>query len=739
MRLTLRNLLRFLDQSQMRPVERKRLESLVAENEKASQWMGTIKRLKSQADLGCPKLADSNYPVDRIVAYLDSTLGEEATIELERDVLSRDELLAEIACCHAIREQLRKQIGVAIPLELRQAVYDMRPSTSDTDDVAGQPSERSEKGRRMEDLPFVDAEVEPTPPDTFLSNAAGKETETTVSIDAMSRKAKRRSRVVAMIIGLFLVAFLAFAFELGRQSGKSDQEDSTQAATNSSNADASQGPNAATKAPSTNRVESAESNGKDSPARPPETATTTASSDTAGSLPLPPLQTRAEKNNSEKTAPSDTDLATRPNIAFTLEPDAPPVRERQPIATLKDKKSILLKRAEDQKNWVRVESGIPILENTELMVLAGTDAKLDLNGNMLVTIAGPARFTIGMKDISSGAEVINVSHGVFTVEANVADIDLLWQRSDRRYRMTLPIAEAVSTVEFIQYQPPGVDSRTVTPTQIDLFYAQSDRVIIAEDAEIWRLPEATAMLRVVSPDPALSQQPAIGSLDLPLPKIRDYTVRLNETVRKNFSAVRSDLPSDQTLYDFLVQLKSDSKQERRFAAISWLAASGDFSFFLDFLNDEKNRNNWRSTIEAVRAAITNHPGYADLLQTALANTNEADGQATYDMIVGFSDPQLAAGADAKLVEYLDSNSLSTRVLAIETLRQITDDRSYGYTANADRTSRRKLIDRQWKKLLNKKELRYRTEPALPIPTFGAPAAPAEKEPAPSDDAGSSGE
>ncbi|MCP4885469.1 MAG: hypothetical protein GY904_02530, partial [Planctomycetaceae bacterium] len=180
----------------MRPVERKRLESLVAENEKASQWMGTIKRLKSRADLGCPKLADSNYPVDRIVAYLDSTLGEEATIELERDVLSRDELLAEIVSCHAIREQLRKPTGVAIPLELRQAIYDMRPSTSDTDDMAGQPSERSEKGRRMEDLPFVDAEVEPAPPDTFLSNAAGKETETIVSIDAMSRKAKRRSRVV---------------------------------------------------------------------------------------------------------------------------------------------------------------------------------------------------------------------------------------------------------------------------------------------------------------------------------------------------------------------------------------------------------------------------------------------------------------------------------------------------------------------------------------------------------------
>ena len=740
MRLTLRNLLRFLDQSQMRPVERKRLESLVAENEKASQWTVTIKRLKSRADLGCPRLADSNYPVDRIVAYLDATLGEEATIELERDVLSRDELLAEIVSCHAIREQLRKPTGVAIPLELRQAIYDMRPSTSDTDDMAGQPSERSEKGRRMEDLPFVDAEVEPAPPDTFLSNAAGKETETIVSIDALSRKAKRRSRVVAMIIGLLLVAFLAFAFELGRQSGKSDQEDSTQAATNSSNTDASPGPNAATQASSTNHVESTEPNGKDSPARPTETANATiANADTAGSLPLPPLQTRAEKNNSEKTDPSDTELTTRPNIAFTLEPDAPPVRERQPIATVKDKKSILLKRAEDQTNWIRVESGTPILENTELMVLAGTDAKLDLNGNMLVTIAGPARFTIGMKDISSGAEVINVSHGVFTVEANIADIDLLWQRSDRRYRMTLPIAEAVSTVEFIQYQPPGVDSRTVTPTQIDLFYAQSDRVIIAEDAEIWRLPESTAMLRVVSPDPALSQQPAIGSLELPLPKIRDYTVRLNETVRKNFSAVRSDLPSDQTLYDFLVQLKSDSKQERRFAAISWLASSGDFSFFLDFLNDEKNRNNWRSTIEAVRAAITNHPGYADLLQTALADTKQADAQAIYDMIVGFSDRQLAAGADAKLVEYLDSDSLSTRVLAIETLRQITDDRSYGYTANADRTSRRKLIDRQWTKLLNKKELRYRTESALPIPTFGAPVAPVEKEPAPSDDAGSGGE
>ncbi|MDG2012675.1 MAG: hypothetical protein P8J33_04170, partial [Pirellulaceae bacterium] len=675
------------------------MKSLVAKSEKASQWIETIGRVKSQTNLGSPELDDSNYPIDQIVAYLDSSLGEEATIDLERSVLSHDELLAEIASCHAIREQLRISPGVAIPLELRQAIYDIRLTASGTDGSAGQTTNRHDRERQMEDLPFVDAEAEPDDADTFLSQSTGKDFETTVSIDAMSRKAHRRSQMVAIIIGLFLVAFLAFAFELGRQSGKSDKDNSAQAAAGSSKTDATPGTKVEKEATADNNPEGAKTKDQDLPNRPSGNAP---DKDTLGSLPLPPLQARSEKTDPEKTDPSETAWATRPNIAFKLEPDAPPVREPQPIATVTNKNSIILKRAKDQTNWVRVALDAAVLENTELMVLAGTDAQLDLGGNMLVTIEGPARFTIAFKDVASDAEVINVSHGIFTVEANVADIDLLWERSDRRYRMTLPLEEAVSTVEFTQYQPLGVDSRKVAATQIDLFYAQSDRLIVAQEAEIWRLPESTAMIRVVSTDTTFNQDPLTGSLELPLPKIRDYTARLNETVRKNFSAVRSDLPSDQSLYDFLVQLKSDSKQERRFAAIAWLAASGNFSFFLDFLNDEKNRNNWRSAIEAVRAAIANHPGYADALQADLQDNEQAEGQAIYELIVGFSDQQLADGADAKLVKYLDSDSLSTRVLAIENLRQITDGRAYGYSANADRTSRRRSIERQWKKLLNKK-------------------------------------
>lgn len=715
MRLTLRNLLRFLDQTNMRAVEREQLESLVAGSVKATKWIDKIQKVKGQPDLPSLAIEDPDYPVHQMGAYLDSTLGEETTIDLERSLISRDELLAEIASCHAIRESISVSPDIAIPLELRQAIYDLRlkPDTVAGLETVSRSGVTSSADRRMEDLPFVDAENDSKTAEISRAHSSLGEIESTVSIDVMYKKAKRRSQLVAALIGAVLIGFLAFAFELGRRSGKEPQVATTEAS-------AKESPNTDKKP--TDPVSDEPGNTKEKNADPAarleaDNQSAAEPKDTPGSLPMPPATESLEAGQPEKPVADETELAQRPIIEFSLKPGALPVREKQPVAKVATEDSIILKRVESSQQWVRVNKASPILEETEMMVLAGTAAKLDLRGNLTVTITGPARFTVGMNDIASDTEVLVVSHGIFTVEANLADVDLIWERSERRYRMTLPITPAIATAEFMQYQTPGSDSRSVKPAQLDLFYTQTGRAIITEGNSTWRLSESMAMVRVLSTNPELTQSATVGSVHLPLTKTRNYTVRLTDTVQKNFPQVRSNLPSDQTLYDFLVKLKSDAKQERRFAAISWLAASGEFAFLLDFLNDEKNRNNWRSAIEAVQAAIVNHPEYADKLEAYLLENEPQEGAKIYEMLTGYSEKQLVEGADRQLVESLDSDSLVTRVLAIETLRQITAGRSYGYSPNADRKSRRRSIDRQWKKLLDREELRYEAMPQLPLPAL----------------------
>lgn len=727
MRLTLRNLLRFLDQTNLRAVERNRLDALVSESKKAANWIKKINRAKGRSDLRSLAFDDPDYPIDTIVAYLDCKLGEESTIDLERSIISREELLAEIASCHAIRESNSNQPKVTIPLELRQVIYDLRlkPDPTAGDLSVSQSKRVPTVKRRLADLPFVDADNAAMAMEKETFNPVGDKVETTVSIDAMYKKAKRRSQLGAALVGLILIAFLAFAFELGRQSGKEEQGSSQAAsATQASkktpdktkNLDAPPAPEPDNSKEKTDTTADSKSNG---------TATAADGTDTANSFPMRPEPT--EDGNSGKSDSDEVSLASRPDIEFGLKKDSLPERQRQPVATVKNENSVILQRKDKSQPWVRLDDEASILEKTELMVLAGTDAELDLRGNLTVKIVGPARFTIGMNDIASDTEVLKVSHGVFQIEANVADIDLLWERSDRRYRTTLPITPATAIAEFMQFQSPGLDSRVTPPDQIDLFYAQTGRMIINQEESTWRLPESGAMVRVISKNPELAQEPLMGSITLPLPKIRDYASRLKDTVEKNFSEVRTDLPSDQTLYDFLVKLKSDSKQERRFAAISWLSASGEFSFLLDFLNDEKNRNNWRSAIEAVQAAIANHPEYADKVEAYLLENDPQEGDKIYEMLNGYSEKQLAEGADAKLVKFLDSDSLATRVLAIETLRKITDGRSYGYNASADRKSRRRSIDRQWNKLLDREELRYEVPPQIPLPELLPFEQPAEED------------
>jgi hypothetical protein len=208
---------------------------------------------------------------------------------------------------------------------------------------------------------------------------------------------------------------------------------------------------------------------------------------------------------------------------------------------------------------------------------------------------------------------------------------------------------------------------------------------------------------------------------LPIPQPRDYTVRIRETLEKNFPEMPAVLEANQPTEDFLVKLKGDLRQERRLAALAWLASLGNYTYLVDFLNDEKNRNNWRSLIESVQASMVNDPAHAEALYESLSYLGEEEQNILFQLLLGYSAEQLETGADRQLVEYLDHRSLYVRVLAIECIRNITGGLAYGYVPQGDLKARRRTISNQWEKVLKKQELRYLEAPRLPLPEFVTPA------------------
>ena len=103
MRLTLRTLLAYLDDV-LEPSQTKLMGQKIQESPVAGALVSRIREVMRRRRLSAPDVNGSHIGIDpNIVAqYLDNTLPPEQVADVERVLLSSDELLAEAAACHQV-------------------------------------------------------------------------------------------------------------------------------------------------------------------------------------------------------------------------------------------------------------------------------------------------------------------------------------------------------------------------------------------------------------------------------------------------------------------------------------------------------------------------------------------------------------------------------------------------------------------------------------------------------------
>lgn len=103
MRLTLRTLLAYLDDA-LEPAETKLIGQKIQESAVAGKLVSLIRLVVRQRRLKAPSVSGPNVGIDpNVVAqYLDSTLPPDQVVEVEKVLLTSDELLAEVASCHQV-------------------------------------------------------------------------------------------------------------------------------------------------------------------------------------------------------------------------------------------------------------------------------------------------------------------------------------------------------------------------------------------------------------------------------------------------------------------------------------------------------------------------------------------------------------------------------------------------------------------------------------------------------------
>jgi hypothetical protein len=131
-------------------------------------------------------------------------------------------------------------------------------------------------------------------------------------------------------------------------------------------------------------------------------------------------------------------------------------------------------------------------------------------------------------------------------------------------------------------------------------------------------------------------------------------------------------------------------------AAQTLILADDYSFLAGptgMLNDERFRSHWSTLIDLIRERISTSQASFEALQVSLTAQDVQRGALLFQVLVGYSLPELKLSAADRLVNLLESEYLDERILAIYQLKRLTG-KDLGF--QPDRPARGIVQD--WKRL-----------------------------------------
>jgi hypothetical protein len=145
-----------------------------------------------------------------------------------------------------------------------------------------------------------------------------------------------------------------------------------------------------------------------------------------------------------------------------------------------------------------------------------------------------------------------------------------------------------------------------------------------------------------------------------------------------------------------VEALSNRRAEVAALAAQILILADDFSFLAGptgMLNDERFRSHWGVLIDKVRERIAVSQESFEALKASLAAQDVQRGALLFQVLVGYSGPEMKLNATERLVNLLESEYLDERILAIYHLKRMVG-KDLGF--QPDRPSRGVVQD--WKRL-----------------------------------------
>lgn len=754
MRLTLRTLLAYMD-NMLEPADAEALRVKIEESEFAKVLMARIEAAVRQPRLSSLPLDEKGLGLDAnsIAQYLDNTLAPELVPELEQFLLQSDMQLAEVAACHQALASILDSEPIISP-ELRHRVRCLGSPKEIAQGPTAPVAKRAEYGHSQEAASHS-LGAQPSPAPTTNSRASSQSvspksapsmSDSLIMTDPLrpahadwtnngvreesSSKPKNGLRVLitlALAALLVLAAYQAIgpfnrlqglwtstalapegsvAQDNNPEDGSSDSENpnSNSALQSDSNiADNNSGLKQPTDVEDENPAPSSASEKPDnSSAGSPETAMPSAGEMKDGAAPNPD---------------SDSATSSSTNPSTPLKPQIPlgnvQVATWNPPAELAQGHLLFIN---DQANrqLIRVTSATTFPHGTRLLIAPGVRNSIQVNHDVAWSFYTATDFSVSTDSQMPWITMVDLAQGKAVLQdsgkSNFVDRQPQTLLRNGNTLIALRWSEPNSAVA-VEATPMFVDPSRYDPQYVGPVVPVTDlRISVLQGKIEFSSVEITEKVDVAK---LLSETSAFQKLMLGDSLVRTGVNQWEGVkIDKAPTWIETPLerPIDRQAANDLMQLLPagaranlvivEALQNRR-AEIAALAAqtlilSDDFSFLAGpagLLNDDRFRSHWTTLIDAVRERVSSSPESLEALKASLATQDVQRGALLFQVLVGYSEPELKLSAAERLVNLLESEFLDERILAIYQLKRITG-KDLGF--QPDRPSRGLIQD--WKRL-----------------------------------------
>ncbi|MCU0977854.1 MAG: hypothetical protein MUF25_01660 [Pirellulaceae bacterium] len=763
MRLTLRNLLAYLNNIIEDPADIEEMRRKIEESEFATGLVHRIRSATSRQRLGAPSLEGRGIGLDvnSVAEYLDNELPPDRIPDLEKICVESDVHLAEVAACYQILAIYMK--GTAeVDRGLRDRVCavsasgEARPREHGSAAIRGdQQGGGSSLGTaHVEPVPPPATMVPPAPPPQPIVARARKPFEVPEYL-RVGQTGKWKPLAMTLLLAFLLSAVALRAMgpfdrnhPLVRLLGVSPSVEVTQGPSPRVAAPAQElpdggvaeppaaagepgvattpgqpaaeliepqaaGDSTKVQPPLAERIPAGKPDRKTAPPpgvqAPPAAETRQPGGKVEPGEPRPPSEQEEEMLPAAESPPSVAAEGPKPPAADGGLAEAPPVPA--PAAPIEvgyvklSQPDFLVRYVAESAEWLRLPARTKLMSGDRLVVFPTYRPEIVLTPGVQVVLAGPSAVQTKPPN-AQGEPELTIEYGrALIATAGVAGARIHLDLGGQKGIVTFQEAAAEMGIEVSRYLPPGADPETEPALPVVSIYTTIGRIEWQTAGAPTATPVEQGQVRVLVGDQsqtmAVVQSPAwIQGADL-----RDVD-RLASSTLEPFIAL--DRPVSLTLRE----RTEDRKSEIRSLAARCLAYLDSFETLVKEFGDDRQRSYWTAEYDALRQSLSRSPETAAKVRKALEAFSGADAADLYRLSWGYSVEQLREGGDKKLVEFLDHDSLQIRVFAFENLQRITK-KTLLYLPEVAATRRRSSVQR-WKEQLENGAIVYETLPS-PLP------------------------